>query len=135
MVTRNPGKQRLAIYHADLRTQRKLMSASLAKELRSKYGKRTTTVRVGDTVKVTRGDYKGKTGNITQVDYARNKLFIQGIMRKKTDGKEAFIAFKPSNVLITGIETKDKKRFKRKGKEIPTAKEDAKQTKGEEKKE
>lgn len=111
--TINPGKQRKAVYEADLRLQGTNMSAHLSKELRTKHSTRSTPVRVGDTVKVMRGDYVGKTGNINQVDRKRNKVYIQGVMRKKTDGKEAFLAFRPSNLLITALTASDKKRFKK----------------------
>jgi large subunit ribosomal protein L24 len=111
--TINPGKQRKAVYEADLRLQGTNMSAHLSKELRTRHGARSVPVRVGDTVKIMRGDYVGKTGNINQVDRKRNKVYIQGVMRKKTDGKEAFLAFRPSNLLITALDAKDKKRFKK----------------------
>ncbi len=113
MTTHNPGKQRLKVYEADLTLQQKLMAGHLSKELRAKHGTRGLPIRVGDTVKVMRGDYKGKTGAINQVDRARNNVYITGLMRKKADGKEAFLAFRPSNLLITAIDAKDKKRFKR----------------------
>ena len=113
MATNNPGKQRLEVYNADIVLRHTLMGAHLSKDLHTKYGKRSMPIRLGDTVKVMRGDYKGKTGTINQVDHQRNKVFVQGLMRKKTDGKEAFLAFRPSNLIITALETKDKKRFKR----------------------
>lgn len=120
MTTHNPGKQRLRVYEADLTLQQTLMAGHLSKELRTKYSRRGLSVRVGDTVKVMRGDYKGKTGSINQVDRARNNVFITGLMRKKSDGKEAFIAFRPSNLLITAVDAKDKKRFKQMKKETKT---------------
>lgn len=102
----------MKIYEASLTLQHTLMAGHLSKELRTKYSRRSAPIRVGDTVKVLRGDYKGKTGTINQVDRARNNVFIQGLMRKKADGKEAFLAFRPSNLLITAVDAKDKKRFK-----------------------
>ncbi len=120
--TINPGKQRKAVYEADLRLQGSNMSAHLNKELRTKYGVRSVPVRVGDTVTVMRGDYVGKSGNVNQVDRKRNKVYVQGLMRKKTDGKEAFLAFRPSNVMITTIDAKDKKRFKKSASKETTAK-------------
>ncbi len=116
MKTISPGKNRQTVYNADIRQKRILMAAHVSKDMRGKTGTRSLAVRVGDTVKIMRGDYKGKTGNINQVDHTRNKVFVAGIMRKKTDGKEAFIAFRPSNVLITGMESKDKTRIKKNAK-------------------
>ncbi len=113
MSTINPNKQRKAVYEADVRMQGNLMSTHLSKELRDKHSRRHAPVRVGDTVKIMRGDYIGKTGNVNQVDRKRNKVFVTGIMRKKTDGKEAFLAFRPSNIMITTLDIKDKKRFRK----------------------
>jgi len=36
-------------------------------------------VKTGDTVKVISGDEKGKTGKITSVDTAKNKVIIEGL--------------------------------------------------------
>ncbi|MDP2666751.1 MAG: 50S ribosomal protein L24 [Candidatus Diapherotrites archaeon] len=111
MASINPRKQRLIWYEADQRTHHRMMAAPLSKELRQKHKTRALPLRVGDTVKVARGDYKGKTGNVTQVDSKRNKVFLQGFTHKKTDGKEAFVGFKPSNLLVTGMDGKDKRRL------------------------
>jgi large subunit ribosomal protein L24 len=137
-----PGKQRIVVYQADSRLLGRLMGAHLSKELKKKYNQPTVPVRVGDNVKIMRGDHKGKTGKILEVDRKRNKVFIQGFSHKKTDGKEAFVSFRPSNLLVTGVESKDKLRFKKA--KVSTAtetktpaktKEPVKETKVEEKKE
>ena len=86
--TTNPGKQRKAVYEADLRLQGANMAAHLSKDLRTKYAVRSIPLRVGDTVKVMRGDYVGRTGNVNHVDRKRINVYIQGDMRKKKDGKE-----------------------------------------------
>lgn len=38
-------------------------------------------VRKGDTVAILAGDDKGKTGEVLKVDYAKNKVLVQGINR------------------------------------------------------
>ncbi len=114
LKTIDPSKQRLSRYEADIRLRNKHMHVHLPKESRQKLGKRSVAVRVGDTVKILRGDYKGKSGLVTQLDTKREKVFIQGLMRKKMDGKEAFLAFPPSNLILMNMETKDKKRVKKK---------------------
>ena len=108
--SKNPGTQRLRMYEADQRGLYAHMATHLSKELRKTHRTRSLPTRVGDTVKVVRGDWKGKTGEITQVDYVRNKVFIKGITHKRITGKEAFIAFRPSNLVITTLEGKEKRR-------------------------
>lgn len=98
------------MYEADQRGLYANMATHLSKELRKTHKTRALPVRVGDTVKIARGDWKGKTGEITQVDYVRNKVFIKGITHKRVTGKEAFIAFRPSNLVITTLEGKEKRR-------------------------
>ena len=127
MNTHNPSKQRLVWYEADQRTRRTMMGAHLSKELRTKHATRALPLRVGDSVKIVRGDYKGKSGQITQVDPKRNKVFLQGFTHKKNDGKEAYVGFRPSNLELTTLEGKDKRRTsaktpKAKGKETKEGK-------------
>ena len=111
--TNNPGKQRLALYESDWQARHIRMSAHVAKALRPTTKVRSLPLRLGDSVKVMRGDYKGKAAEIAEVDYTHNRVFLKGITRKKVDGKEAFISFRPSNLLITQLEGKDKRRLGR----------------------
>ena len=54
-------KQRKYVANAPLHIKKKFLSANLSKELRKKYG-RSLQIRKGDSVKVMRGKFKGKTG-------------------------------------------------------------------------
>ena len=107
-----PRKQRKWRANAPLHAKQKLLNVHLAKELRTKYHKRSVTIRNGDTVKVMRGQYKGKTGKIDQVDIKRTKVIITGIEQSKKDGTKSFVPFEPSNILITELNLTDKKRVK-----------------------
>ncbi|MCD6434761.1 MAG: 50S ribosomal protein L24 [Candidatus Diapherotrites archaeon] len=108
-----PRKQRKAVIEAPLHKRQKLMHANLSKELRKELGKRSFGVRKGDKVKIMRGTYKGKEGKITAVDLKKRKIFIEGIVRKKVDGREIPVGIDPSNVQIIELERSDEKRFKR----------------------
>ncbi|MDW7970348.1 MAG: 50S ribosomal protein L24 [Nitrososphaerota archaeon] len=99
---------------------RKLVRAPLSKELREKYGFRTATVRKGDTVLVMRGDYKGHEGKVVSVDYSKNRITIEGINVKKTDGSLRPVPIHPSKVMITKLDLTDewrKEKFESKGRE------------------
>ena len=100
----------MRVYEAGQQERYAMMAAHTSKELRKAHKSRALPVRVGDTVKIMRGDWKGKSGEITQVDYVRNRVFVKGISHKRVTGKEAFIGFRPSNLLITTLEGKDKRR-------------------------
>ncbi len=107
-----PRKQRKMLYNAPLHKRQKLVSAHLSKELREKYGKRSVTVRKGDEVKIVRGQYKGKTGKVIEVNLKKLKIYVEGVTRKKSTGEEVRVPIHPSNVIITKLNLEDKKRIK-----------------------
>jgi large subunit ribosomal protein L24 len=108
--SRQPRKQRKYLANAPLHIRHKLMSAHLSKELRKKYGKRNFPLRKGDSVKVMRGEYKKKTGKIESVNMGKLKVLLEGVYKSKKDGTKIKIHFQPSNLLITELNTDDKKR-------------------------
>ena len=110
--SKKPRKQRKALYQAPLHKRQKLVSAHLSKELRAQFKKRSLPIKSGDEIKIMRGAFKGKTGKVADVDLKKMKVYIEGITRKKSDGKEVKIPFHPSNLLIVKAELSDKKRQK-----------------------
>jgi len=69
-------------------------------------------LKKGDTVKVMRGSFAGKEGAITDVERASGRVFIEKIVRKKSDGSEVRVGIDASNLLVTGMERTDRKRLK-----------------------
>jgi large subunit ribosomal protein L24 len=112
-----PKKQRKYVYNAPLHIKSKLTSCHLSKELRIKYGMRNLTPRKGDKVKIVRGQFKGKTGKISDVDIKQTRLYIEGIEVFKKDGSKSQFGIHPSKVLLTEIGTDDKTRMKHAKKE------------------
>lgn len=108
--SKQPRKQRKYLANAPLHIRHKLISVHLSKELRKKYGKRNFPVRKGDSVKVMRGEYKKKTGKIEQVNMRKLKILLEGVYKSKKDGTKVKVYFQPSNLLITELNTDDKKR-------------------------
>ena len=104
-------KQRKYTANAPLHLKKKLLSANLAKNLREKYKKRNVELRKGDSVKIMRGKFKGKTGKVTSVKTNLLKIYIEGIQKKKQDGSMVDVPLKASNLQITELNTDDKKRF------------------------
>jgi len=65
-------------------------------------------VRVGDTVRVMRGDRKGFEGKVTRVDRKKYRVFVEGLTREKVDGSTIQIPVHPSKVMITALNLDDK---------------------------
>ncbi|MEM5790611.1 MAG: 50S ribosomal protein L24 [Candidatus Aenigmatarchaeota archaeon] len=110
--SKKPRKQRKFLYKAPLHLRRKMISAHLSKELREKYKRRSLSLRRGDEVEVMRGEFKKRKGKILRIDTKKYKVYIEGIMRKKTDGTERIVPFHPSNLKIINLNLEDKRRVK-----------------------
>lgn len=109
--SRQPRKQRKFLANAPLHIRHKMLSVNLSKELRKKYGKRNFPVRKGDIVKIMNGEYKKKTGKISDVNMKKLKVLIDGIYKSKKDGTKIKIYFWPSNLQIQELNLDDKKRL------------------------
>jgi len=110
--TKQPRKQRRFLYNAPLHLRGKIMSAPLSRELREKYGVRSVPIRVGDKVRVMRGDFRDKEGKVVEVDHKRYRIHVEGVTRKRTDGTEVFYPLHPSNVMIIELNLDDERREK-----------------------
>ncbi len=108
--SKQPRKQRKTRYNAPLHIRHKFMSAPLSEALRDKYEKRSFPVRKGDTVRVMRGDDKGKEGKVRSVDLKRERITVEGVVVARSDLSEVPRSIHPSNVMITKIDLKDKLR-------------------------
>jgi len=102
-----PGKQRKAWYNLPLHQRKMLVAAHLSKDLRKSLKRRSLTVRKGDKVKVVRGANAGYIGKVTEVNRVKGVVLIEGLKRRKSDGKEILIPVRPSNLIIEEIEDKD----------------------------
>jgi len=108
LASPKPKVQRKAFYNAPLHLRHKLVSAHLSRDLRDKLGIRSLPVVVGDRVMIMKGDYKGKTGKVVEVDLKGLWVKVEGITRKKADGTEVLVKFRPWNLLILDLNLKDK---------------------------
>ena len=108
--SKNPRKQRKYLYNLPLHIRKSLLSATLSKDLRKKYGKRSLPVRKDDKVKVLRGQFKKKTGKVSRVNLKKIRIYIEGVENVKKDGSKAPYPVHPSNVMITELNLDDKER-------------------------
>ena len=105
-----PRKQRKYRFKAPLHVKQKFMTVSLSQELRKKTGTRNAIVRVGDKVKVLRGQFRKKTGKVMETDLKKSKVVVEGIEQIKKDGSKATYPLNPTNLMITELNLEDKKR-------------------------
>ncbi len=112
MVSKQPRKQRKKLYNLPLHKKRKLLSARLSKELQKEYGKRNFPIRKGDKVKIMRGDFKGKEGEVAKVSHTKALVYVKGITVKNQKGEEKLVPLQPSNLMITSLNLSDEKRKK-----------------------
>ncbi|MBD3354655.1 50S ribosomal protein L24 [Candidatus Woesearchaeota archaeon] len=110
--SKSPRKQHKYRYNAPLHIRNDFVSVTLSKELKKKYSKRNCSAKKGDSIKVLRGSFKGKTGKINKIDLKRSKIYIDGIELSKKDGTKAFPPLEPSNLMLTELNLNDKKRAK-----------------------
>jgi len=134
-----PRTQRKKLFQAPAHQRHRFFSAPLSTDLKKKHGTNAVPVKMGDTVRVMRGDRKGFEGKITKVDRKKYRVFVEGISREKVDGTAIQIPIHPSKVMIINLNLDDKWRreaLKRKGmileEETPLAAEVAVEEKKEE---
>ena len=111
--SKQPRKQRKYRANAPKHIKHKFLGAKLSKELRQKYAKKTVPVRKNDTVKIARGQFRGKTGKVEEVNTKTSKIFVAGIEIIKKEGTKTRYPIHASNVIITNLSLEDKKRAKK----------------------
>lgn len=109
-MSKQPRKQRKALYNAPLHLRHKSMSVSLSKDLREDLNKRSLPIRTGDTVKITRGEFKDHEGKVESIDSRKYKVIIEGVTLSKPDGNSVFLPIHPSNLMIVDADLKDERR-------------------------
>ena len=84
--------------------------AALSKDLREKYKRRSTRPRVGDSVRITRGEFKDIEGKVMKVMPQEGRLTVEGVTREKIKGGTSQIPMYASNVILTALVMDDKTR-------------------------
>ncbi len=82
----------------------------LSEELKERHGKRSVRPRVGDTVRIVRGEFKDIEGKITKVDSKLGVVNVEGVTREKLKGGTAPVPVHSSNVVVTSLLLEDKAR-------------------------
>merc|ERR1711900_62029 len=90
--------------------RRKIMSAPLSKELRTKYNVRSVPIRKDDEVQIVRGHYHDREGKVTTVYRKKWVIYVERVTRDKANGQTVNVGVRPSKVVITKLKLdKDRK--------------------------
>ena len=113
LVSSSRRKCRKAHFSAPSSVRRKLMSAPLSKELRTKYAVRSLPVRKDDEVVVTRGPFKSAhAGKVISVYRKKWCLHIERVQREKANGATVSVGIHPSKVEIVRLKIdRDRKKI------------------------
>jgi large subunit ribosomal protein L24 len=85
-------------------------ASNLSTELRERYKRRSLRPRVGDSVKIVRGEYRNIEGKITKVLPKDGRVNVEGVAKEKTKGGNAPVPVHASNLVITSLNLGDKLR-------------------------
>jgi large subunit ribosomal protein L24 len=85
-------------------------SSHLSEELRERYKRRSLRPRVGDSVKIVRGEFKGIEGKVTKVLAKDGKVNVEGVSKEKLAGGNAPVPIHTSNLIVTSLNLGDKLR-------------------------
>ncbi len=110
--SKKQNKQRKYRLNAPLHIKHKFLSASLSKDLRKKYGKRSLPIRKGDKVKIMTGQFKKHVGKVSRINLKKSKIYIEGAEIVKKDGGKVLYPMHASNTEILDINLDDKERRK-----------------------
>lgn len=110
MQITKPRTQRKKLFQAPAHRRHRHFSAPLSPDLKKKHGANAFPVRMGDTVRLMRGDRKGFEGKIIRVDYDKYRVFVEGVTREKVDGTAIPIPIHPSKIIIINLSLDDKLR-------------------------
>merc|ERR1719473_620672 len=96
-------KARRKHFQSDSTMRRKLMSAPLSKELRTKYQVRSMPIRKDDEVQIVRGHDKNRDGKVIAVYRKKFVIHVERVVREKGNGQPVPVGIDPSKVVITKL--------------------------------
>jgi large subunit ribosomal protein L24 len=113
-ISSKPGKVRKRLFasthHVESASQPR---GSLSSDLKGKYGKNSVRIRIGDSVRLVRGEYSGIEGKVQKVYPAGGLVTVEGITREKIAGGTTPVRLHTSNLIVTNLNLDDKWRKKK----------------------
>jgi large subunit ribosomal protein L24 len=105
--SKQPKKQHKALENYKPHQMPKLLSVRLADFLQEEYGVKRLPVRVGDNVRVVKGDFTDIEGEI--MEKKGLKLIIKECQLEKSDGTSYYVPIHVSKIVITKLKKEGKK--------------------------
>ncbi len=105
--SKQPRKQRKALFNYKNHQKSKLLTVRVADFVREEYGIKSLPLRVGDGVRITRGEFKDFEGEIIEIN-KKQRAKIKEATFDKADGTQFHPAIHISKMVITKF-TKEKK--------------------------
>ncbi len=87
--------------------------STLAEDLRARHRRRSLRPRVGDSVRIVRGEFRNIEGKVTKVIPKDGKVNVEGVTREKIKGGSVPAPIDASKVVITALNLEDKMRKKK----------------------
>lgn len=103
--SKKPRKQRSALQKVKNHQVSKLFTAPIDESLQEIYGIKRIPVRVGDSVRIIKGEFVGIEGKVTSMNKKTRKLIIEEATLQKQSGENYFVPISVSNIIITKFET------------------------------
>ena len=100
VASKKPSKQRKALFNSKQHQRSKLNSTRVADFLQEEYGVKRLPLRVGDQVKITRGEFKDFEGEVLEIT-KNQRAKIKEATFERTDGTQFYPAIHISNLVIT----------------------------------
>ena len=101
VASKKPGKQRKAFYNSKNHQRSSLMSTRIADFLVEEFGVKRMPLRVGDSVRVTKGEFQDFEGEVLEIKRKTRRVKIKEVTFEKTDGTTFYPKIDNSNLIIT----------------------------------
>lgn len=110
--SKQPRKQRKSHFKADYHLRNRKMTALLSDALREKYGIKRLPIHKDDKVIVFKNVSKDEEikGKVIRVLPQRYSIHVEGHSKEKADGTIVSFPVHPSNIIITSLNLRDKRR-------------------------
>ena len=105
VTSKKPRKQRRALMYPKNHQLSKLFTGPLDDALQEIYGIKRMPVRVGDSVRIIKGEFDGIEGKVLSLNKRTRRLTIEEATLQKRSGENYYIPIAVSNIIITKFET------------------------------
>ena len=99
--SKKPSKQRKALFNSMNHQRSKLLTCRLANFVQEEFGIKRLPLRVGDSVRITKGEFKDFEGEIIRIDREERVAYLKEVQFSKSDGTNYSVPLAVSKLIIT----------------------------------